>query len=68
MHMSEVHFLDGVVGIEGIRDPVFSIIISTSCYLHFISYTLTLASFCTVNCVLSSCILSCDDVPECWQR
>jgi hypothetical protein len=49
MHMSEVRFLDGVVGIEGIRDPVFSIIISTSCYLHFISYTLTLAPFCTVN-------------------
>jgi hypothetical protein len=59
MHMSEVHCLDGVVGIEGIRDPVFSIIISRSCYLHFISYMLMLASFCAVNLYwrrLSSCI------------
>jgi hypothetical protein len=67
MHMSEVCLLDGIVGVEGIRDPVFSIIISTSCYLHFISYTLTLASLCLVNLYwrrLSSCILSwvCDDV------
>jgi hypothetical protein len=38
--------LDGVVGTEGVRDPMFTIIISTSCYLHFISYTLTLVSFC----------------------
>jgi hypothetical protein len=59
--------LDGVVGIEGIRDPVFSIIIGMSCYVHFISYTLTRTCFCTVNLYrrrLSSCILSwvCDDV------
>jgi hypothetical protein len=31
MHMSEVRCLDGVVGIEGVRDPMFTIIISTSC-------------------------------------
>jgi hypothetical protein len=67
MHMSEICCLDGVVSIEGVRDPVFSIIISTPCYLHFISYTLTLTSLCLVNLYwrrLSSCILSwvCDDV------
>jgi hypothetical protein len=67
MHMSEVRCLDGVVGIDGIRDPVFSIIIRMSCYLHFISYMLTLASFCAVSLYwrrLSSYILSwvCDGV------
>jgi hypothetical protein len=65
--MSEVRCLDGVVGIDGIRDPVFSIIIRMSCYLHFISYMLTLASFCAVSLYwrrLSSYILSwvCDGV------
>jgi hypothetical protein len=49
VHMSEVHCLDGVVGIEGIRDPKFTIIISTSCNLHFISYTLMLVSFCAIG-------------------
>jgi hypothetical protein len=43
--MLEVRFLDGFVGIESIRDPMFTIIISTSCYLHFIFYMLTLVSF-----------------------
>jgi hypothetical protein len=37
--------LNEVVGVEGVGDPVFAIIVSTSCYLHFISYALTLASF-----------------------
>jgi hypothetical protein len=41
--------LDGVVGVEGIKDRGFLIIISTLFYLHFISYTLTLASLCLVN-------------------
>jgi hypothetical protein len=49
VHMSEIRCLDGVVGIEGVRDPMFTIIISTSCYLHFISYTLTLVSFCAIG-------------------
>jgi hypothetical protein len=65
--MSEVRCLDGVVGIEGVRDPMFTIIISTLCYLHFISYTLTLVSFCAIGLYwrrLSSCIVSwvCDSV------
>jgi hypothetical protein len=49
VHISEVCYLDGVVGVEGVRDPMFTIIISTSCYLHFISYALTLASFSTIG-------------------
>jgi hypothetical protein len=65
--MSEICYLDRVVSIEGVRDPMLMIIVSTSSYLHFISYTLTLASLCLVNLCwrrLSSCILSwvCDDV------
>jgi hypothetical protein len=65
--MSEVRCLDGVVGIQGVRDPMFMIIISTSCYLHFVSYTLMLASFCAIDLNwrrLSSYILSwvCDGV------
>jgi hypothetical protein len=39
VHMSEVCCLDGVVGIEGVTDPMFTIIISTSWYLHFNTYT-----------------------------
>jgi hypothetical protein len=49
VHMSEIRCLDEVVGIEGVRDPMFTIIISMSCYLHFISYTLTLVSFCAIG-------------------
>jgi hypothetical protein len=49
VHISEVCYLDEVVGVEGVRDPMFTIIISTSCYLHFISYALTLASFSTIG-------------------
>jgi hypothetical protein len=59
--MSEICCLDEVVSIEGVKDPMFTIIISMSCYLHFISYTLTLASLCLVNLYwrrLSSCIPS----------
>jgi hypothetical protein len=67
VHMSEVCCLDGVVGIEGVTDPMFTIIISTSCYLHFITYTLTLVSLCAIGLYkrrLSSCIVSwvCDGV------
>jgi hypothetical protein len=45
VHVPEVGSLNEVVGVEGVGDPVFAIIVSTSCYLHFISYALTLASF-----------------------
>jgi hypothetical protein len=48
--MSEVRCLDGLVGIESIRDPMFTIVISTSCYLHFVSYMFALASFCVIAC------------------
>jgi hypothetical protein len=46
---------------------MFTIIISTSCYLHFVSYALTLTSFCVISAYwrrLGSCIFPwvCDDV------
>jgi hypothetical protein len=41
--------LDGVVSIKGVRDPVFAIVVSSSSYLHFVSYVVTLASFCTIG-------------------
>jgi hypothetical protein len=39
---------------------MFTVIVSTSCYIHFISYALTLASFCVIGLYrrrLSSCIM-----------
>jgi hypothetical protein len=61
MHMSEICCLDGVVSIKGIREPVFAVVVSTSCYLHVVSYAVMLASFCTIGLDrrrLSSCIMS----------
>jgi hypothetical protein len=60
VHVPEVRSLNGVVGIKSIRDPMFTIIVITSCYLHFISYALTLASFYAIGLYwrrLSSCIM-----------
>jgi hypothetical protein len=60
VHVSEVRRLNGIVGIEGVGDPMFTIVVSTSCYLHFISYALTLASFYAIGLYwrrLSSCIM-----------
>jgi hypothetical protein len=45
VHMPEIRSLIGVVGVKSIRDPVFTGVISTSCYLHFVSYSMALASF-----------------------
>jgi hypothetical protein len=61
VHMLEVRSLNGVVGVKGIGNPMFVVVVSTSCYLHFISYVVTLASFCTIGLDwrrLSSCIVS----------
>jgi hypothetical protein len=50
--------LNGVVGVKGVGDPVLAVVVSTSCYLHFVSYAVTLASFCLISLDwrrLSSC-------------
>jgi hypothetical protein len=49
VHDPEFCSLDGVVGIKGVRDPMLAIVVSTSCYLNFISYAVTLASFYTIG-------------------
>jgi hypothetical protein len=61
VHDLEIYCLDGVISIEDIRDPVFTIIVSSLSYLHFVSYAVTLASFYTIGLDwrrLSSCIVS----------
>jgi hypothetical protein len=61
MHDPEICCFDMVVSIEGVRDPVFTVVVSTSCYLHFVSYVVALASFCSIGLDwrrLSSCIVS----------
>jgi hypothetical protein len=53
--------LDGVVGVEGVRDPMLAVVVSTSSYLNFISYAVALASLCKIGLDqsrLSSCIVS----------
>jgi hypothetical protein len=53
--------LDGVVGIKGVRDPMFAVVVSMPSHLDFISYAVALASFCTISLTqrrLSSCVVS----------
>jgi hypothetical protein len=49
MHDPEFCSLKGVVGVKGVRDPMFAVIVSMSSYLDFISYAVTLASFYTIG-------------------
>jgi hypothetical protein len=61
VHDPEICSLNGVVGVKGVGNPVLTVVVSTSSYLHFISYAVTLASFCTIGLdqrMLSSCIVS----------
>jgi hypothetical protein len=45
VHDLEIGSLNWVVGFESVGNPVFAVVVSTSSYLHFISYAVTLASF-----------------------
>jgi hypothetical protein len=61
VHDPEIYSLNRVVGVEGVGNPVLAVIVSASSYLHFISYTMTLAFFSTIGLNrkrLSSCIVS----------
>jgi hypothetical protein len=61
VHIPVVGGLNGVIGIEGVGDLVVMVVISTSCYLYFISYAVALASFRPIGLDwrrLSSCIVS----------
>jgi hypothetical protein len=45
VHDPEICSLNGVVGVKGVRAPMLAVVVSTSSYLDFISYVVTLASF-----------------------
>jgi hypothetical protein len=49
VHDLEICWLNGVVGIKGIGNPMFAVVVSTPSYLYFISDAVTLASFCTIG-------------------
>jgi hypothetical protein len=60
MHVPKLYCLDVVVGIKSVRDPMVAVVVSTSCYLHFASYTSTLTTFSVVSLHrwrLGSCVL-----------
>jgi hypothetical protein len=59
VHVPKIRNLNGVVGIKGIRDPMFTVVVSTPCY-HFVSYVVTMDSLCMIGLYwrrLSSCII-----------
>jgi hypothetical protein len=61
VHDLEICSLDRVVGIEGVRDPMFAVVVCTPSYLDFISYAVTLTSLRTISLDrrrLSSCVVS----------
>jgi hypothetical protein len=49
MHLPQFCCLDGVAGVEGVRDPMIAIVVNTTCYLHFVSYVLTLTAFSVIS-------------------
>jgi hypothetical protein len=57
VHDLEICSLNRVVGVEGIKDPMLAVVVSTLSYLDFISYAVTLTSFLDRR-RLSSCIAS----------
>jgi hypothetical protein len=61
MHDPDICSLDRVVGVEGVRDPMLTVVVCTPSYLDFISYAVTLTSLRTIGLDrrrLSSCIAS----------
>jgi hypothetical protein len=49
VHDLEICSLNWVVGVDGVRDPMFAVLVSTSSYLDFISYAVTLTSLRTIG-------------------
>jgi hypothetical protein len=61
VHDPKICRLNRVVGVEGVRDSMLVVVVSTLNYLDFISYAVTLTSLCTIGLDrrrLSSCIAS----------
>jgi hypothetical protein len=74
VHDPAICSLNGVVGVKGVRDPVLAVVVSTSSYLDFISYAVTLASFRAIGLdqgevELLHCVLGLERrFPERWQH
>jgi hypothetical protein len=49
VHDPKVCSLNEVVGAKGVENPVFTVVVSSSSYLRFISYAVTLDSLCTID-------------------
>jgi hypothetical protein len=49
VHDPDICSLNRVVGLEGVGNPVLAVLVTTSSYLDFISYAVTLTSFCTIG-------------------
>jgi hypothetical protein len=49
VHDPEICSLDGVVGVEGVRDSVLAVVVCTSSYFDFISYAVALTSLRTIG-------------------
>jgi hypothetical protein len=61
VHDPEICSLDGVVGVEGVRCPMLTVVVCALSYLDFISYAMASASFCMIRLDrrrLSSCVAS----------
>jgi hypothetical protein len=61
VHDLKIYSLNRVVSVEDVRDSMLAVVVSTSSYLDFISYAVTLTSLCTIGLDqrrLSSCIAS----------
>jgi hypothetical protein len=61
VHDPEICSLDGVVGVEGVRYPMFAVVVCAPSYFDFISYAVAPTSLCTIGLYqrrLNSCIAS----------
>jgi hypothetical protein len=61
VHDPEICSLDGVVGVEGVRDSMLAVVVCTLSYFDFISYAVAPTSFCMISLDrrrLSSCVAS----------
>jgi hypothetical protein len=61
VHDPEICSLDGVVGVEGVRDRMLAVVVCTPSYFDFISYAVAPTSFCMIGLDrrrLNSCVAS----------
>jgi hypothetical protein len=49
VHDPEICSLDRVVGVEGVRYPMLTVVVCASSYFDFVSYAVTPTSLCTID-------------------